>query len=112
MHIEENALKHWINNFYGYGSWNANIWFVAYEEGGGDLPEEVAEKLNYFYRKHRSDMKALCDIRELYKHAAFRADGPKAGLFRNLFEYRFDDHAAQSSVWKNLIAFVHGYRNK
>jgi hypothetical protein len=39
-------------------------------------------------------------------------DGPKADLFTNLHDYRFDNHAIQHGVWKNLIAFVHGYRNE
>lgn len=113
MLIDEKALEHWIDNFYGYGSWNASIWFIGYEEGGGDLPEEVAEKLNYFYKQHSQNKdSALCDIRDLYKHVTFRADGPKAGLFSSLFEYRFDSKAVLHGTWKNLIAFVHGYTNK
>jgi hypothetical protein len=113
MLIEKKPLTHWIDNFYGYGSWNAKIWFVGYEEGGGDLPEEVAEKLNYFYKAHPPDAVAtLCDIRELYKRVTVRIDGPKAGMFNNLYEYRFASSAMQLSVWKNLIAFVHGYRNE
>jgi hypothetical protein len=110
MRIEDKPLRHWINNFYGYGSWRARIWFIGYEEGGGDLPEEVAEKLNYFHNVHRSN--DLCDIRELYRHVSFREDGPKADSFKNLYDYRFDSNAIQNSVWKNLIAFEHGYKNK
>ena len=113
MLIKEEPLKHWIDNFYGYGSWQSRIWFIGYEEGGGEVPEEVAEKVNYFYNVHASDTDAtLCDIRELYRHVAFKADGPKAKLFTNLYEYRFDSNAIQQGVWKNLIAFVHGYRNE
>jgi hypothetical protein len=113
MLIEEKTLRHWIDHFYGYGSWDARIWFIGYEEGGGDLPEEVAEKLNYFYNAHPLDAKAtLCDIRELYRHVAFRVDGPRADQFTNLYEYRFDNHAILHGVWKNLIAFEHGYRNE
>ena len=71
MLIEEKALKHWIDNFYGYGSWHAKFWFIGYEESGGELPEEVAEKINYFYRVHASaEDGTLCDIRELYRHVA------------------------------------------
>jgi hypothetical protein len=110
MRIEDKPLRHWIDNFYGYGSWRARTWFIGYEEGGGDLPEEVAEKLNYFHSIHRSD--DLCDIRELYRHVSFREDGPKADSFKNLYDYRFDSNAIQNSVWKNLIAFEHGYKNK
>ncbi len=117
MSIEEKKLKHWIDNFYGYGSWRARFWFIGYEEGGGEVPEEVAEKFNYFSQAHAppdasGQAGALCDIRELYQHVAVRWDGPKANLFANRYEYRFGSSAIQHGVWKNLIAFVHGYRNK
>ncbi len=115
MLIEETALKHWIDNFYGYGSWQARFWFIAYEEGGGELPEEVAEKLSYFNRAHAQTEAALCDIRELYKHVTLSTGSgtlSRAGSFENLYEYRFDKNAVQHNVWKNLIAFVHGYRNE
>ena len=113
MLIEEKILKHWIDHFYGYGSWQGRFWFIAYEEGGGELPEEVAEKINYFYKAHPPALSGtLCDIRELYRHVAIRWDGPKAGLFANRHEYRFGSDAIQNGIWKNLIAFVHGYRNE
>lgn len=112
MLIREEALKHWIEHFYGYGSWQAKCWFVAYEEGGGDTPEEVADKLNYFHHVHTSDKdKQLCDIRDLYRQVNFRMDGPRSDLFSNLFDYRFGPYAVQHGAWKNLIAFVHGYQN-
>jgi hypothetical protein len=109
MLIEEKPLRHWIDNFYGYGSWDAAIWFVGYEEGGGDLPEEVAEKINYFQTTHPESHAPLCDIREQYRHLGVYWDGPKAGMYANRFEYRFGQNAAQNTVWKNLIAFEHGY---
>lgn len=113
MRIEAKELQYWINHFYGYGSWQAKIWFVGYEDGGGEWPEEVAEKLNYFYNTHsRHKQAALCDIRELYKHVTARLEGPRAGLFSNLFEYRFGNQAIQHGIWKNLISFVHGCLNK
>jgi len=113
MLIKQQPLKQWIDHFYGYGSWQSKFWFVAYEEGGGDLPEEVSEKLNYFYDVHASaEGPTLCDVRELYRHVTFNHEGPKSGLFKNLYNYRFDSHAIQHGVWKNLIAFEHGYRNE
>jgi hypothetical protein len=113
MIIEPYALKHWMDKFYGYGSWNAAIWFVAYEESGGDLPEEEAEKFNYFYKTHHSAATpTLCDLRQLYQHVAARLDGPRATLFASLYDYRFGTHAVQHGLWKNLISFVHGYNNK
>jgi hypothetical protein len=75
MLIQEKHLQHWIDNFYGYGSWEAPIWFVGYEENGGDAPEEVAEKLGYFYKAHNTNEATLCDLRELSKHVTLRAEG-------------------------------------
>jgi hypothetical protein len=113
MAIKEESLKHWIENFYGYGSWKAKVWFVNYEENGGDTPEEVAEKINYFKRAHAADLSGvLCDIRELYKNVRYRSEGPNAQRFDSLFDYRFGTNAMQNSMWKNLIAFTEGYREK
>lgn len=113
MLIKEETLRHWMDHFYGYGSWNAKIWFVAYEEGGGDLPEDVADRLNYFNQAHHSAANpTLCDIRELYKRVTARVDGPKAGAFKTLYDYRFGPGATQHGAWKNLIAFQYGFRGK
>jgi hypothetical protein len=111
MLIEEKALKSWIDNFYGYGAWSAKFWFVNYEESGGDLPEEVAEKLNYFYNL-QLHIPTLCDIRDLYRHVAFRVEGPRALKFSNLHDHRFGSHATLHGAWKNLIAFEYGYQNE
>ena len=121
MLIDETALKHWIDDFYGYGSWHARFWFISYEEGGGDVPEEVADKLNYFQNTHTQADGALCDIRELYKHvflstgsgaASTGSGADRVPKFTNLYEYRFDKNATLHGVWKNLIAFVHGYSHE
>lgn len=113
MLIQENKLKHWIDNFYGYGSWQAKFWFVAYEESGGDVPEEVADKINHFRKVHAPNAEGiLCDVRELFRHVTFQLDGPRAEWFTNLHDYRFGTHAVQNSIWKNLIAFVHSYQQK
>src|SRR5215471_15105291 len=112
MLIEAKTLQHWIDNFYGYGSWHAKFWFVAYEESGADTPEELADRLNYFYNLRQSTSPTLCDIRELYRHVTFRVEGPRAEKFANLYDYRFGSHATLHGLWKNLIAFVHGYQNK
>ena len=112
MLIEEKSLKYWIDNFYGYGSWQARFWFVGYEESSGDTPEDVAGKFNYFFNLKDVSTPTLCDIRELYRHVPFRADGPRAVKFSNLNDYRFGSQATLHGAWKNLIAFVHGYQNE
>ncbi|MBK9730388.1 MAG: hypothetical protein IPO83_03715 [Chitinophagaceae bacterium] len=112
MLIEEKALKHWIDNFYGYGSWDATIWFIGYEENGGDVSEEVTGKVNYFYKVYAPTDATLCDIRELYRQVAISLDDPKSILLTNRCEYRFGKNAVQNVVWKNLVAFQYGYRNE
>src|SRR5882757_3545905 len=108
MPVKEEALRYWINTFYGYGSWNASIWFVAYEEDGGDTPEEVDEKFSYFYTTHSPIAQStLCDLRESYRQVTARMDGPRAEIFNTLYEYRFGTRAKPHGIWKNLIAFVH-----
>jgi hypothetical protein len=111
MLIKEKPLAHWIDTFYGYGSWQARFWFVGFEESGGDAPEEVAEKINYLYATQTTGP-TLCDIRELYKQVAFRIEGPRAEKFATFYDHRFGPLATLHGMWKNLIAFVHGYQNQ
>ncbi|MBL0744464.1 hypothetical protein [Chryseolinea lacunae] len=113
MLINEKPFLHWLTHFYGYGAWQAKVWFVGYEEGGGDLPEEVAAKINYFLDAHgAATAPELCDMREVYRHVPFFSDGPKADKFTNRHDYRFGNQAVLHGVWKNLISFEHGYRNE
>jgi hypothetical protein len=39
-------------------------------------------------------------------------DGPRAGLFTTFYDYRFGPNAVQHGLWKNLIAFAHGYKTR
>jgi hypothetical protein len=110
--IGSDAIAHWIENFYGYGSWQARIWFVAYEEGGGEIPEEVSDKLSYFHRVHPANEATLCDIRDLYQHVAAGEMGPKGKSFDSFYDYRFGQQAMPDSLWNNLIAFTHGFLGK
>ena len=112
MLIQQKALQHWIDHFYGYGTWKAKIWFIAYEESGGDMPEDVAERINYFAAKHPAQQASLCDIRDLYQNVMARLEGPRAEKFKTLYDHRFGKQAVQHGGWKNLIAFAHAYRNK
>lgn len=74
------------------------------------MPEEVAERFDYFATAHGSASTAtLCDIRDLYRHVTAELEGTRGDLFKNLYEYRFGPDAIIHGIWKNLIAFVHGY---
>jgi len=112
MLLSESNLTHWISHFYGYGSWDAPFWFVSYDESGGEVPEEVEDKINYFAKAHPGKDEALCDLRELYKHVAIQRQGPGSDNLPDRFDFRFGEEAVLHGVWKNLIRFVHGYRGK
>ena len=113
MLISETNLKLWMDRFFGYGSWDSPVWLVGYEEGGGDLPEEVADKTNFFaFHHHTAIQPTLCDVRALYRAVKYRGEGPKGKNFDTLYDYRFGDEAFLHGAWKNLIALVHGYNNE
>lgn len=108
--ISQTALSHWIDYFYGYGSWEAPIWFINHEEPSGDMPEEVADKFNYFINAHDVVNKpTLCDLQALYRHVRFTPERSRADIFANLYDYRFGPNAVQRGEWKGIISFVHGY---
>lgn len=110
MRIKENELLHWVEHFYGYGSWEAPVWFVAFEESGGDLPEEVAARFNYFASVHPSVSEpTLCDMREMYAQVPLHLNGTKAHQYKTRYDYRFRDDAILNVIWKNLIVFSHAY---
>ena|ERR1043165_4315351 len=81
------------------------IWFIGHEESGGDVPEEVAEKTNYFYKVHAPTNATLCDILELYRQVAVRRNDSKAGLFTNRCEFRFGKNALQNGFGKISLYF-------
>lgn len=108
MLIDPHKLQHWVDHFYGYGLWTAENWFISYEEGGGDVPDDVADKINFFYSQHPQHEPSLCDIREFSKKVIARLSGSKANLFTTRYDYRFGSQAVQNTIWKNIIAFEHG----
>ncbi|WP_421765475.1 hypothetical protein [Ekhidna sp.] len=111
--ISETALSHWIENFYGYGSWEAPLWFINHEEPSGDMPEEVADKLTYFREAQTEENSpTLCDLRALYKQVRFIPQRSRADTFANLYDYRFGPNAVQRGEWKGIISLVHGYTNQ
>lgn len=71
MLIEEKPLTSWIDDFYGYRSWQARLWLVGYKENGGDVPEEVTEKINHFCSLKNLNP-TLYDISELNRHVTLR----------------------------------------
>ncbi len=110
--ISESALGHWIENFYGYGNWEAPIWFVNHEEPSGDMPEEVADKLNYFIENYPGDGgPTLCDLRALFKSVRYTHQRSRSDDFDTLHDYRFGHQAVQRREWQGIISLVHGFND-
>lgn len=57
--LASDLLLDFLNRFYGYGSWDAELWFVGMEEGGGNSEEEIAKRLEAWDRADD-----LADIRD------------------------------------------------
>lgn len=47
--LNREKLETYIHNFYGYGNWNSDFWFIGMEEGGGDEFEEVKKRLDSWH---------------------------------------------------------------
>ncbi len=77
------------------------------------MPEEVADKQNYFMDTHTDvNSPTLCDLRALYKQVRFTPQRSRADVFSTLHDYRFGPNAVQRGEWKGIISFVHGYNNQ
>lgn len=46
--MNEENTAFYLNNFFGYGHWQSNFWFVGMEEGGGNNWNLVVNKINAF----------------------------------------------------------------
>lgn len=113
MIIEADKLRHWIDCFYGYGTWKARFWFVSYEESGGEVPEDVADRINHFHRAlPPGSPDDLCDIREMYRAVRLKLEGSKADVINTRYDYRFGVNAVPSTVLKNLVTFSHAWGNE
>lgn len=59
FHFDDARLASYAMNNYGYGSWDAPVWFVGLEEGGGEDPNQVARKVDAW---HRLGARELSDL--------------------------------------------------
>jgi hypothetical protein len=58
--MNEEYTAYYLNNFFGYGNWQSNFWFIGMEEGGGHSENLVINKINSFFLNHKSHL-ALVD---------------------------------------------------
>lgn len=58
--LNEERTAYYIDNFFGYGNWDSDFWFVGMEEGGGNVLNLVRNKVDAFFNDGESHL-ALVD---------------------------------------------------
>ena len=75
--LDELLLDDFMRSFFGYGSYQADYWFVGLEEGGGNSIEEVMSRLEIWNYQERQELE---DVR-IY-HEALRDVGSYQWAFQ------------------------------
>jgi len=57
--LNETLLENFCATFAGYGSWQAPIWFVGIEEGGGETELAVCARLAAWHERGQSSLESL-----------------------------------------------------
>lgn len=97
--LDSKLLENYMQNFYGYGNWKSDIWFIGIEEGGGNSKAEIQKRLESWNR-YQTD---LIDNRE---HSLFLDDKKVNSFFvpsgkKNRVELQ--------STWTGLIKLQLAY---
>lgn len=61
--LDDALLEQFISRFLGYGSFNARVWFIGMEEGGGNDFEQVSKRLETWRER---GMRELEDVRDYH----------------------------------------------
>lgn len=59
--FDDQMLQAFMDNFYGYGNYDAPYWFIGMEEGGGDSFEEVSKRLTVWDSRGRRELEDVVD---------------------------------------------------
>lgn len=84
--LDPALLRDFMKCFFGYGSWDARLWFIGMEEGGGDSLEELVRRLKAWDRSNE-----LMDIKAF--HNEINVGGKDW----------FGEHPPIQSTWGKLI---------
>jgi hypothetical protein len=78
--IDQQTLSAFMSGFYGYGRWDAPLWFIGMEEGGGNSWEEIARRVSVWEEFNRPELADLHEFHALL--GVTRHSGPMAKLQR------------------------------
>lgn len=59
--FDDQLLTEFVQNFYGYGNYNGQFWFIGMEEGGGNSFSEVNTRLATWANRGKSELEDLAE---------------------------------------------------
>lgn len=94
--FNEDMLIAFIREFYGYGNWGGDYWFVGLEQGGGNSYDEIQKRLEVWDSNGRPSLENAATY-----HRAIGLD------------HFFDvEKTKLQSTWARLIRTILGYEGK
>lgn len=107
--LDSNRLRHFMAQFYGYGTLSSSFWFVGMEEGGGNTEREISERLRQWETLGRQPVVDIAQFHEGVHDVQGRSMNyfferrPKlqrtwAGLIRILLASRGEDDESAEAV--------------
>lgn len=75
--FDDELLQAFMNNFYGYGNYKGDFWFIGMEEHCDDSFDEVQNRLNVWQKRGKHGLEDVADYHiELGKPKSFRDKKP------------------------------------
>jgi hypothetical protein len=96
--LNDEILEKFMKRFFGYGNWNADVWFVGMEEGGGKDIEEINCRLNSWNKRGQ---KHLEDVSEFHKD-----------FDEEIWNQFSVDKSILQSTWSKLIRIFLTYKDR
>lgn len=92
--FNDELLEAFIRNFYGYGNFEGDYWFVGLEQGGGNSFEEVEKRLDGW---HKNGRRALEDAAKYHQAIG-------------LGDFFHPKKPRLQSTWARLIRTIYGFK--
>ncbi|WP_373507935.1 hypothetical protein [Thiocapsa sp.] len=82
--LDDVLLTAYMSEFFGYGTSNANFWFVGMEEGGGDNFKEIERRLSCWDQRGRRQLEDLRAFHEAFGEHRWHRDRRLQPTWRHL----------------------------
>jgi len=93
--VDNQILEEFIHNFYGYGTYRCNYWFIGMEEAGGNSIQEINRRLSAWEKRGQLELE---DVAEYH----FAIDIPE----------HFRDPVKLQPTWNKLIRILLSAENR